>query len=81
MLVAFGLFRRREWARLLAVSLCWIVFVVYIGLPLFVSWYADVPVGSLLRVEGLVVAALAGLDVLALTRRSFRNSYSADPRR
>jgi hypothetical protein len=76
--VSFGLFRRPEWARLLAMLVCWIIFVVYFGLPLFASLYYGVPVGPLLRIEGLVITAFAAVDVLALTRRGFRDSYSAD---
>jgi hypothetical protein len=80
LLIAAGLFRRAEWARLFGISLCCIVAFTYLGLPVVAAWYADVSRVTVLHVEGLVVGALATIDAVLLNGKAFRDAYSADPR-
>jgi uncharacterized protein YneF (UPF0154 family) len=80
LLITVGLFRRAEWARILAISLCYTIAFVYLGMPIFAAWYAQVSIATVLHIEGLAVGTLAGTAGVMLARKVFRDYYSANPR-
>ena len=75
LLAAVGLFLRREWGRILSISLSLIVLFLYLGVPLYASISTRLSLGTLLGVESFVVSSLVLLNAIALSHRRFRSAY------
>jgi len=76
LVVAGGLWFRREWGRTLALSLCFIVFFIFLGIRLLAPFLFGLPLGSSVSVESVLVGCFALATAFALTRPRFRAYYS-----
>jgi hypothetical protein len=76
--VAAGLWFRREWGRINAISLCVIVFFMFLGIRLIAPFITDVDLTSLIDIESITMGVLAIANIIGLTRRSFKDNYSAN---
>ena len=81
LVVAGGLWFRREWARTLAVSLCFITFFMFLGIRLIAPFLVGLPFGSSVNVESVLVGCFALANAVALTRPGFKAYYSANSSR
>ena len=81
LLVAIGLFLRREWGRILAISLSLIVLFMSLGLPLYASLSMHLSLSAILSVNSFVMGSLALLSAIALSHRKFKGAYAlSEPR-
>jgi hypothetical protein len=76
--VATGLWLRREWGRLFAISLCWIVFFMFLGIRLIAPFMIGLDLASFIDVESIAMGVLATVNMIGLNNRSFRDNYSAN---
>ena len=78
--VAGGLWFRREWGRINAISLCVIVFFMFLGIRLIGPFITgiDMPWASLIDFESISMGVLAIVNIVGLTRSSFKASYAAN---
>lgn len=81
LVVAGGLWFRREWARTFALSLCFIVFFMFLGIRLVTPFLVGLPLASSVNVESVVVGCFALATAFALTRPRFKAYYSANSSR
>jgi hypothetical protein len=76
LVVAGGLWFRREWGRTLALSLCFIVFFMFLGIRLLAPFLVGLPFGSSVNVASVLVGCFAVATAFALTRPRFKAYYS-----
>ncbi len=80
LLVAFGLMRRQEWARVFCIMLAVLVAFFKIGIPLVTPLITGLSLADMIEAvnltEALVVTLLAVTTIVALLRPSFKAAYS-----
>jgi hypothetical protein len=82
LLVALGLFLKREWGRVLSISLSFIVLFMFVGIPLVASWWYKLNLAPLVSADSLIMGSLALLNAIALSHRRFSARYaSCEPTR
>lgn len=75
LVVVVGLYMRREWGRVFAIYLSYVVIVFLWAGPLYAVFVNGRPLGSVIGADALIMSSLALVNALALSRRQFRESY------
>jgi hypothetical protein len=70
--VAYGIFRRREWGRVLGISLAVIVLFIFLGTPLLVPVLTSGIVPIELEWDAAIMALLSIACITSLVRLRFR---------
>lgn len=76
--VAYGLWRRREWGRVFAISLAAIVLFMFVGTRLLAPLLTSGDVGITLDWDTIVMGVLSSACIVALSRRRFRHELTAN---
>jgi hypothetical protein len=71
--VAYGLWRKQEWARMFGISLFAFVFFILIGVPLLAPLLTSGSVPITLRWPALSIGAMCIACIVLLSRQSFRD--------
>ena len=78
LMVAYGLWRQREWGRIFAISLAAIILFMFVGTRLLAPLLTSGDVGITLDWGTIVMGALSIVCIVALSRRKFREELTAN---
>lgn len=76
--VAYGLWRRREWGRIFAISLAMIILFMFVGIRLLAPLMTSGDVAITLDWGTIVMGVLSSACIVALSRRRFREELTAN---
>jgi peptidoglycan/LPS O-acetylase OafA/YrhL len=76
--VAYGLWRQREWGRILAISLAAIILFMFVGTRLLAPFLTSGDVGISFDWGTIVMGVLSSACIVALSRRRFREELTAN---
>jgi len=78
LVVAYGLWRQREWGRIFAISLAAIILFMFVGTRLLAPLLTSGDVGITFDWGTIVMGVLSIVCIVALSRRKFREELTAN---